>query len=208
MGRPTKVPWHGYRFGERMTYSADKHHRHSTRLPSYDYRQAGAYFLTVCSHQRQCLFGHVSSGQMVLNLLGEILRAEWLASALVRPHIELDAFVVMPNHVHGIIILGAKTATARATHRVAPTTDGTVAPSTKPHGPARDSIGAIIGQFKSITTKRINALRDTPGIPVWQRNYYEHIVRDDAELDRVRQYIRDNPMKWPEDTENPQRLQP
>ena len=187
-----------------MKYHPDRHHRQSIRLPQYDYRQAGAYFVTICSNQRQCLFGEIIGGELRLNDVGEIVQTEWLRSAMVRPYIELDVFVVMPNHLHGIIMLRDTPARTRATQRVAPTTGDTGAPSTDAHGPARDSIGAIIGQFKSITTKRINEIRNTQGSPLWQRNYYEAVLRDEHQLARVRQYILDNPGKWSEDTENPQ----
>ncbi len=142
----------------------------------------------------------------MLNGLGEIVRDEWLRTAEIRREITIDEFMVMPNHMHGIVIVNdnvgatrwvAQHATIRqirATQRVAPT------------GPASGSIGAIIGQFKSLVTKRINVIRDNRGCPVWQRNYYERIIRDDAELNAVRKYIIENPMKWAEDSENPNNI--
>jgi REP element-mobilizing transposase RayT len=139
---------------------------------------------------------------MRLNEYGEIVRTEWLQTAVVRPYVVLhpDELVVMPNHVHGIIwIVDANAVGATrvgATRRVAPTTS-------PPRGPEAGSIGAIIGQFKSITAKRINALRDAPGAPVWQRDYYEHIIRDETSLRRIRAYIAANPQQWTLDGENP-----
>ncbi len=181
-----------------MKYDPERHHRRSIRLPTYDYTQPGAYFVTLVTYERACLFGDIVDGEMRLNAWGEIARAEWFQTAVVRPSVVLydDEFVVMPNHVHGIIwIVGA-------TRRVAPTTRR-VAPTDNPRGPASGSIGAIMAQYKSAVTKRINALRGIPATPVWQRNYYEHIIRDDGELERIRQYILDNPARWAEDQEYP-----
>ncbi len=181
----------------------NEHHRRSIRLPGYDYTHPGAYFVTICTHQRESLFGDVVDGEMRLNEFGEIVREEWFQTAKIRPNVELrdDEFVVMPNHIHGIIwivdIVGA-------TRRVAPTTTTRqVAPmASEPRGPVPGSIGAIIGQFKSIVTKRINILRAAPGAPVWQRNYYEHIIRNEHALNAIRQYIHDNPARWSWDRNN------
>ncbi|MCM2357561.1 MAG: hypothetical protein NDI77_05385 [Geobacteraceae bacterium] len=148
-------------------------------------------------------------GEVILNGFGEIVREEWFKTADIRREVVLDEFVAMPNHIHGIIIInndvGATRWVAqnrvvsdcigdehkRATHRVAPT------------GPVAGSICAIVGQFKSIATKRINALRENPGCPVWQRGYYERIIRNDRELAGMREYIINNPMQWALDRVNP-----
>jgi len=150
------------------------------------------------------------------NALGDIVHAEWYATDLVRPEVRLDAFVVMPNHLHGIleiIDVGARRGLAphaharadnaemRATHRVAPTAGA----RSRPHGPAPGSIGTILGQIKSLTKKAINKTRGTPGRPVWQPNYHEHVIRNEKELQRVREYICNNPLRWPSDRENPAR---
>ena len=171
------------------SYDPEKHHRRSIRLRNYDYSRAGAYFITVCTDGRELLFGEVIDGEVELNELGRIAAEEWLKSARIRIEIELDAWVVMPNHVHGIVII----------------TDGRcrgdrlVAPS----GPRPRSLGAMMAGFKSAVTKRINTMRGTPGASVWQRNYYEHVIRNESALDRIRQYIADNPARWSEDPENP-----
>lgn len=180
-----------------MTYDPTRHHRRSIRLKGYDYTQPGAYFVTICTHERTCLFGEVVDGVMVLNAWGEIVREEWFRTARLRPYVVLheDEFVVMPNHVHGIIwIVDAVGANRRfaPTTRVAPTR-GTPTP---PAGPDAGSLGAIIGQFKSAVTKHINAHRGTPGAPVWQRNYYEHIIRNEQALNAIRRYIAENPLRW------------
>jgi putative transposase len=183
-------------------------HRRSVRLKGYDYKSSGAYFVTICTCQKECLFGDVVDGKMILNMFGKIVESEWLHIPEIRSYIELDEHSIMPNHVHGIIMIHENIAGAR--RRLAPAGNGIVddrathrvAPTGKPHGPGPGSIGAIIGQFKSIAKKRINRLRGTPGAPVWQRNYHEHIIRDETELNRIRETIRNNPLKWAEDRNN------
>jgi REP element-mobilizing transposase RayT len=173
-------------------YDPNKHHRRSIRLKGYDYTQPGAYFITICTYQRHMLLGEIVGGKMILNECGMIARDEWLKTAQIRDNVQLHEgeFVVMPNHLHGIIwIVG---------------TTGPVVPTQNdlPHGSKPGSVGAIIGQFKSVTTKRVNQILHSPGVPLWQRNYYEHIVRNDDELNAIRQYILDNPLKWELDQDN------
>ena len=163
------------------------HPRRSLRLRHYDYAQVGAYFVTVCAHERRCLFGDIVDGAMRLNDVGRIIADEWHKSARIRAEIELDTWVIMPNHFHGIAIITH----SRGDRPVAPT------------GPPPRSIGALMAGFKSASTKRINAARGTPGACVWQRNYYDHVIRNEANLHRIRQYIADNPARWAEDPENP-----
>ena len=210
-----------------MTYDPRKHHRRSIRLKGYDYTQAGAYFVTIVTHDRECLFGEVVDGQMRLNPFGEIVREEWFRTAVVRPYVMLapDEFVVMPNHIHGIIwIVGAGDrglgddggnvdVFVGAQRRCAPTPP--TPPPPTPHTVRRPvggatptnvipgSLGAIVRAIKSATTKRINALRGTPAAPVWGRNYYEHIIRYETSLNRIRRYIAANPSRWAEDHEHP-----
>ncbi|WP_036199620.1 transposase [Meiothermus ruber] len=182
-----------------MKYNPDKHHRRSVRLKGYDYTQAGAYFITICAQNRECLFGDVVDGEMRLNEIGLIVRDEWLKTAILRPSVVLDEYVVMPNHIHGVIIITDDcrgTLHGRGTLQRAPTIEQFGKPTS-------NSIPTIVRLFKSATTKRINEHRGTPGMPVWQRNYYEHIIRNDASLNRIRQYIVNNPIKWGLDRENP-----
>jgi REP-associated tyrosine transposase len=141
------------------------------------------------------LFGDVVDGEIRLNQWGQAVRDEWDKSAQIRKEIELDAFVVMPNHVHGIIVI--TNAPERATGR-----------SPLQSGPTRRSVGAFVGGFKSAVTKRLGALSGSPGTPVWQRNYFEHVIRNDESLNRIRQYIFDNPGRWEFDRENPLTTQP
>jgi len=180
--------------------------RRTIRLPDFDYTQDGAYFITVCAYRRGCLFGGVDAQRtMQLNGSGEIVRDEWLKTADIRAEVELDEYIVMPNHFHAVLFLANEQnqsplsqtqtgANVGATCQVAPT---------HPRGPKSGSIGAIIGQFKRMVTIRINEQRDTPGAPVWQRNYYERVIRNESGLNDIRSYIQTNPARWAEDAENP-----
>ncbi len=182
--------------------SNDKRERRSIRLKGYDYSCAGAYFVTICSHKRECIFGEIVDGVMQLNEYGQIVHSEWLNTAVVRPNVVLEVFIIMPNHLHGIIALtDVDRHIVGATRRVAPTVR--LYTTSRPTGPASGSLGAIIGQFKPAASKRINRLRNTPGLPVWQRNYYEHVIRNESELSRAREYIVNNPLQWDLDRENP-----
>lgn len=183
------------------------HHRRSIRLKDYDYSQAGAYFVTICAWNRECLFGDVLNGQMVLNENGLIVHREWVRSKTIRPYVELDGFVVMLNHFHGIIVL---TDDVGATRRVAhgEMARQRLAPTEWIAGVQSGSLGAIIGQFKSIVTKQINKIRNAPGCAVWQRNYYEHIIRNIDDLEKIRGYIETNPVRWKDDEENPLNSRP
>jgi REP element-mobilizing transposase RayT len=174
-----------------VNHDAREHQRRSTRLRGYDYSQSGAYFVTVCVQNRQSVFGKVMNGKMILNDTGRMVEGEWLNTPAVRPYVDLDEFVVMPNHFHGIIMIRNEPTIVGATHRVAPT------------GPTAGSVGAMMAQFKSIATKRMRALGHSSF--AWQRNYYEHIVRDEDSLNRIREYILTNPLRWDLDRENPQR---
>ncbi|MEW6529384.1 MAG: transposase [Thermodesulfobacteriota bacterium] len=182
-----------------MKWQHSDHHRRSLRLRAYDYSAAAAYFLTLCAHDQECLFGEVADGELSLNRFGSIASEEWRRSAEVRSEISLDAFVVMPNHLHGIlfvdpiVIVGA--------HGRAPLPSRATAPSrlTRP----KRSLGSFVAGFKSIVTRRINEVRGTPGKAVWQRNYFEHIIRNQRSLDAIREYISSNPNNWGKDRENP-----
>jgi REP element-mobilizing transposase RayT len=153
-----------------VKYDRQEHHRRSIRLKGYDYSQAGAYFVTVCTQGRACLFGQIVNGRMWMNNAGKIVRDEWLRTAAIRPNVELHAFVVMPNHFHGIIVLHPD---GRGTLQRAPTLEQFGKPTS-------NTIPTIVRLFKSASTRRINEMRNTPGTPVWQRNYYEHVIRNDV----------------------------
>jgi REP element-mobilizing transposase RayT len=194
-----------------MTYNPKKHHRRSIPLPGHDYTQIAAYFTTICTYKKQCWFGDVINGEMQHNQLGIIVHTFWQALPRRFSHIQLDAFVVMPNHVHGILII--TDARARQPQSfpssdnftdAVPLQNRNISTAEQFGKPVSGSIPTVIRSFKSAVTKRINLMRKTPYPPVWQRDYYESIIREDG-LDNVRQYIINNPFKWAEDEENPSR---
>jgi len=173
-----------------MNYDPPRHHRRSIRLPAYDYARAAAYFVTLVAHTRESLFGQVIDSEMRLSVLGLVVAEEWRRTRDIRGEIQLDAFVAMPNHIHAIVIIADQTVNVGAHGR---------APLRRPPR----SLGSFIAGFKSAVTKRINEIRGTAGLPVWHRNYYEHVIRNEEELDRIRQYIAGNPTCWDHDRENP-----
>jgi len=178
-----------------MTYDAERYHRRSIRLKHYDYSQASAYFVTVCTHNKDCIFGDVVNGEMQLNENGSAVQTEWLTTAEFRDNVESDVFVVMPNHFHAVLLIKDN---SEGTARCAPTSMNRLFGRI-----TSGSLAAIMRSFKSAATKRVNELRNTPGAPVWQRNYYEHVVRDERDLGEIREYIVNNPRKWDLDKENP-----
>jgi len=215
-----------------VTYDPAKHHRRSIRLQGYDYAQPGAYFVTLVTQGREPLFGRVVNGQMQPNDAGRMVERWWAELGNKYPHIVPDTRVVMPNHFHGIVIItdnhvgtgndvgadlrvcpderGAHPNTGA--HVGAPLHPGAGAhPNTGAHPGAGAHIGAplpaIVQWFKTMTTNEyirgVKTLGWTP-FPgkLWQRNYYEHIIRNDASLNRIRQYIIDNPARWDADAEN------
>ena len=178
--------------------------RRSIRLKGYDYAQQGAYFITVCTQRRASLFGEIIDNKMQPNEAGDMVVEEWDALSMRYRGVHLDAFALMPNHIHAVLFLapeenvgaglvpapGSVTCNVGATTRVAPT------------------LGDVIGAFKSITTVRYARGVETRGWPrfsqrLWQRNYYEHVVRDYESLQRIREYIAENPACWDLDGENP-----
>jgi putative transposase len=188
-----------------LKYDPQRYHRRSIRLPAYDYAQPGAYFVTIFTQNRECVFGQVVEGQMILGDPGQMVESVW--RQLPRYHgVDVDAFAVMPNHMHGIIVLvGAgpvATGPVGADPRACPDTG-------RPQGAAPTmSLPDVVHRFKSLTTAiyRRGVLQDGwqpfPG-RLWQRNYYEHVIRDEEELNRIRQYIMDNAARWQDDVENP-----
>jgi REP element-mobilizing transposase RayT len=178
----------------KQVYEPEKHRRRSIRLKGYDYSQAGAYFVTVCTHNREYLFGNVVNDETVLSRYGKIVENVWYNLTNHYLNIKLDASVVMPNHIHGIIIL-MEMDNVGAGFKPAPTDLTKYYP-----------LSEIIRAFKTFSARHVNELRITPGIPVWQRNYHEHIVRNENELNRIREYIVNNPLQWQFDRENPDRI--
>lgn len=184
-----------------MAYDPQIHHRHSIRLKGYNYTQPGAYFITICTKARQCLFGNVVKSEMQLNYLGHIAFNYWQTIPDHFPHIELDTFVVMPNHLHGILIMTDKHAGEQQFCALNQHLDCNTEKFGKPvHG----SISTIIRSYKGVVTKRINIIWHTKGQSIWQRNFYEHIGREQKSLDNIREYILNNPQRWTDDPENPE----
>jgi putative transposase len=179
----------------------DTPHRRSIRLKGYDYTQPGAYFVTLLAWQRQCLFGEVAGDVVRINELGQIIVEEWNRSATIRQEIELDEFIVMPNHFHAIIWI-VETGLVRATGR-SPLPNLELRAEDN-HRLQPKSLGSLIAGFKAACTTRINRLRRTTGLHVWHRNYHDHIIRNEDELNNIRLYVLDNPRQWVEDEHNPQ----
>ncbi len=176
--------------------------RRTSRLRGYDYSRAGIYFVTICAQNRRCIFGDILNGEIRLNDTGKIVAGEWVKSAKIRDEIELDEWVVMPNHLHGIVWIRNGDIDPMYDYRRGDRRcegDRPVAPT----GPRPRSLGALIAGFKSAVTKQINQIRQTPGGGLWQRNYWEHIIRNEDEFNRIREYIVNNPAQWDLDQENP-----
>jgi putative transposase len=201
-----------------VNFNPKIHHRRSIRLKGYDYTQPGAYFVTICTYDRECLFGNVAEEKMILNEFGMIVERQWRQIPRLFPNALLDEFMMMPNHLHGVVmihengVVGAKhpgphigNASISVTGDASPLQPQ---PTHKkypifPHGTVAGSFPAMIQNFLSITTRKINRIRKTPGEKLWQRNYFEHIIRNEKKLNRIREYIRNNPAKWTEDRDNP-----
>jgi REP element-mobilizing transposase RayT len=261
-----------------MKYNPNIHHRRSIRLKGYDYSQNGLYFITICTQNREHLFGTITNGQMALNPMGEIAHNEWFKTASMRPNIRLHEFIVMPNHIHGIIEIIPTPPHPVRTHCMRPpdmpnhgqserlgrvqraptnaaTTDNhgqsepghgqhagdivrthcmrppdmpstadnhgqsepgrvqhagdivrthcmrphDAPPITNNHGQRAPTVGDIVRGYKSAVTKRINEIRNISGVPVWQRNYHEHIIRNEIAYLRISEYIQANPRRWQDD---------
>jgi len=224
--------------------------RKNIRLQGYDYSTEGGYFITIVTKDRQPLFGNIVDGEMVLNEYGRIVESTWNDLINHNPNIGLDEFVVMPNHVHGIVVIfdsvgagsrdlcaperslreekpaplnqaGCEPAPTRDINRVAdePTPTRNVNRVVDESAPTEDlscpvaetfpaptqivPLSEIVRQFKTFSARRINTLRKTSGLPVWQRNYYDHIIRSDNEHEEIAAYIANNPATWLTDTERP-----
>ena len=166
-----------------MTYDPERHHRRSIRLKGFDYSRSAIYFVTICVQNRKCLFGTILQNQMLLNDAGGMVSAEWLALPLRFPSVILDEFIVMPNHFHGIIYIS-------------------------PDSSDNPTLGKILGAFKSIVNNNyitgVNIKNWQPfDKRLWQRNYYEHIVKDDFGLQKIQIYIQNNPSTWQTDSLHP-----
>ena len=195
-----------------MSYDSKKHHRRSMRLQGYDYAAAGAYVVTLVAHERAHVFGEVVDDVMVLNEMGRVAEGCWAAIPHHFAHVELDACIVMPNHVHGIVVLLNEGSRAAAEGIDGLSLGRSIAaplpmPATNPSNARRinvgaGSLGAVVRSYKAAVTRQVNGLRGEAGGPLWQRNYHDRIIRDERELTLFRKYIEDNPMQWALDREN------
>jgi REP element-mobilizing transposase RayT len=187
--------------------SSNQPYRKSIRLKEYDYSFPGWYYITICTHNRMHIFGKILSGKIVLNDFGKIVEEEWLRTKELRKTIDLDYNVIMPNHFHGILInefsseklhdtiiesgrgeLNSPDRNNMGRMQYAPTNDKFKSPS--------QTLGAVVRGFKSSVTKRIRENTGNKSFLIWQRNYYEHIIRNELDLHNIRQYIENNPLKW------------
>ena len=157
-----------------------KYIRRSTRLKGYNYSKAGKYYVTINCHGKEFIFGNIIAGKMQLNEFGTIAENEWKRTALLRKHIELGEFIIMPDHIHGVVII----------------TKNLSAPLQKYFSSPSRTLGAIVRGYMSTVTSQINKIRNTPGEKVWQRGYHDHIIRNKWDLDRISRYIRKNPRNW------------
>jgi putative transposase len=181
-------------------FDPQKHHRRSIRLKDFDYASEGAFYVTIVTQGRQCLFGEIIDGEMYLSKHGEIVQKWWNEIPIHFPNIEIGAFIIMPNHVHGIIfITNRRRDEVLSFHnQINPNNEGGITSIPKP------SLGQIIAYFKYQSTKEMNAINNTGTISkLWQRNYYEHVIRNAKELQQKTDYIVSNPSRWKDDQENP-----
>ncbi len=160
--------------------------RKSPRLKDYDYASSGGYFVTICTYERKCVFGEIANQQMELNVFGTIVHEQWKQTGILRDNVQLDAFVVMPNHVHGIILITSTNNNLRDMMHHVPT-------PRKFSKPIANSLSAIVGSFKAAVTRQIRRLPETPDHPIWQSRYHDHIIRSLPDLNRIRAYVRANP---------------
>lgn len=177
-----------------MTLFKKQYRIESTRLPGWDYASAGWYFITICTKDRRCVFGTVEKESVRLSTAGTIITAEWLKTPQVRSDVALDEWVVMPNHLHGVIVMLDWVHPSETPHRGVSTKQ-----SKKSY-----SLGTIVGQFKSACIKRIWATGFDDF--AWQPRFFDHIIRNEKELDSIREYIVDNPLKWELEKDNPENL--
>ena len=191
--------------------------RKSHRLKEYNYTQSGYYYVTICAYDRNLLFGQISKPvgaqravpvtiqnkrpesipEININQYGKIVQEEWENTQRLRNNVKLDEYIIMPNHVHGIIILK----NTNALHNI---TDTARRVPTGLFGkPVPESLSTIIRSFKSAVSKRVNQLRQTITPPIWQRSFYDHVIRTDTSLKNIRNYIINNPKTWDDDEHNP-----
>jgi putative transposase len=185
-----------------MPFDPEKRSRHSIRLREYDYSQSGSYFVTVCTQGRECLLGEIVDGEFVQNGAGLIVQEVLERLPARYPRILVDSFVIMPSHVHSIIVM---TCTPTVGALLAAPSGGRESSPLGKTGAASGAptLGDVIRAFKSLSAIRVNRLLERIGQPLWQRNYYEHVIRNERTLNAIREYIARNPSQWQEDPDNP-----
>ncbi|MHB1458349.1 MAG: transposase [Armatimonadota bacterium] len=172
-----------------MKYDKDKHHRRSIRFPEYNYSAPGAYYITLCTYDRSCIFGEIIDGIMVLSEFGHAVNEIWLESFINSTEIFLDYYVIMPNRFHCVIFIATESKDQIANSDL----------QMDIFKRRKMLLSKFIGKFKMSTSKQINKIRGTLGNPVWQRNYYEHVIRHEDDLAHIREYIMNNPINWNSD---------
>jgi len=194
-----------------VKFDPNIHHRRSIHLQGYDYSQAGVYFVTIVTWHREFLFGEIVNGEMKLNNYGEIVQKWWHEIPIHFPNVETGVFVVMPNHVHGNILIVERRGTVPVPRDNQPLNKseqpnsieilkrgGVIPPLQRP------SLGQIVAYFKYQSTKEMNALGNAGVVTkFWQRNYHEHIIRDEKDLQNKTDYIDASPLLWDADDQNP-----
>jgi putative transposase len=178
-----------------MSTNDPRFHRRSIRLPEYDYSREGAYYITICTQDRKCLFGEILNGRIALSECGRIVDDWWQNIPDRYPGVILDEYAIMPNHMHAVIIIGGDVDNGVGAIHELPL-------RIKRRGMI---LSKIIGYFKMNSARQINQTQNTPGCPVWQRNYWEHVIRNERSLYKIREYIHGNPWHWAWDGENPER---
>ena len=176
-----------------MRYNPDIHKRKSIRLKGYDYSRAGMYFITICTYNRECLFGEIVNEEIILNEYGRIVEKEILKTEEIRKNIKIDKFVIMPNHIHLIIeiIMDDEKQIIDKNKEIKEESKKLKSPS--------DNIGAVVRAIKSQVTANINKKRNSKGMQIWHRNYYDNIIRNEEMYLKVSEYIENNPRLWEND---------
>lgn len=195
-------------------------HRRTLRIKDFDYSQAGAYFVTICTKNHQCLFGEIQQREMQLNAIGRVVSAQWQQLTYRFPDLELGEWVVMPNHIHGILIITGRgeacNGRGEASLKIKNVDAALFLPDAsplqsesiiadasplRPTGTTPGSVGAIIQNFKSVVSRKLSTQNEKRKGSVWQRNYYEHVIRNEGEFNAISDYIITNPQNWEKDTE-------
>lgn len=189
-----------------MTLFKKQYRIESSRRPGWDYAENGYYFITICTKDRECLFGEIQNEKMILDEFGIIIQEEWEKSFVIRKELSCNTYIIMPNHIHAIIVLDKNDVIPVETHGRASLHNNAhlqndpslqhnmIAPYRSPK-----SISSFVAGFKSVATMRINQIRNTPKMPLWQSRFHDRIIRDEIEFYSMKKYIADNPMHWEED---------